>query len=420
MFSKETLNTVKRLQKARLALMRKQPFYAVLLLHMTFSLDYMCETAYTDGKRIAFCPDFIDSISDSELEFVLMHEVLHAALDHCGRTAASYDFDMFNTACDIVVNSNILYSCNMDLSAITLKEYGESMHVAPDEEEGYLYTAEEVYAMLESGMPPASGADTSGNGGEETPRKDGGFDDHTYWDSGDESDRQDRDEMREQWLQRMIEATTIANRIISNGKSGKNCGRIPLMAERLLKELTEAQTDWREILQDFVQDEINDYSFDPPDRRFQESVFLLPDFNAKESRVKNIWFVVDTSGSVCDNAIRVAYSEICAAIEQFDGKLEGKLSFMESAVTDPVPFDSVEAVLEIKPVGGGGTDFCAIFDYMNKKMADEPPSYIVIITDGYGDFPHESEAGGIPVLWLINNEEVDPPWGKTARIKVEE
>ena len=416
MFSKETLNTVKRLQKARLALMRKQPFYAVLLLHMTFSLDYMCETAYTDGKRIAFCPDFMDSISDSELEFVLMHEVLHAALDHCGRTLGSYDFDTFNTACDIVVNSNILYSCNMDLSAITLKEYGESMHVAPDGKEGYLYTAEEVYAMLQNSVTVPADA---GRNAEEIPRKDGGFDDHTYWNPGEgESDKEKNDEMREQWLQRMIEATTITNRIKANGKGQNGCGGIPLMAERLLKELMQAQTDWREILQDFVQDEINDYSFDPPDRRFQDSAFLMPDFNAKESRVKNIWFVVDTSGSICDDAIRAAYSEICAAIEQFDGKLEGKLSFMESAITDPEPFDSVGDILAIKPVGGGGTDFCTIFNYMNEKMADEPPAYIVIITDGCGVFPHESEACGIPVLWLINNEETDPPWGKAARIKV--
>ena len=78
MFSKEVLEKVRRLQSARLSLMKKQPFFAVLLLYMQFALDPMCETAYTDGARIAFCPDFIDSISDRELEFVLMHEVLHA------------------------------------------------------------------------------------------------------------------------------------------------------------------------------------------------------------------------------------------------------------------------------------------------------------------------------------------------------
>ena len=36
----------------------------------------------------------------------------------------------------------------MDKRSITLKEYGESMHVTPDGKEGYMYSAEEVYEML--------------------------------------------------------------------------------------------------------------------------------------------------------------------------------------------------------------------------------------------------------------------------------
>ena len=42
----------------------------------------------------------------------------------------------------------------------------------------------------------------------------------------------------------------------------------------------------------------------------------------------------------------------------------------------------------------------------------------IILTDGYAPFPQEKLAGGIPVLWLLNNEEVNPPWGKDARITV--
>ncbi|MDD6915617.1 MAG: hypothetical protein PUJ07_05025 [Eubacteriales bacterium] len=30
----------------------------------------------------------------------------------------------------------------------------------------------------------------------------------------------------------------------------------------------------------------------------------------------------------------------------------------------------------------------------------------------------EKLTGGIPVLWLLNNDEVDPSWGKIARITV--
>ncbi len=51
-------------------------------------------------------------------------------------------------------------------------------------------------------------------------------------------------------------------------------------------------------------------------------------------------------------------------------------------------------------------------------MQEKPPASIIILTNGYAPFPKEEPANGIPVLWLINNDQVDPPWGKIARIKV--
>ena len=116
---KKTLEIVKRLQNARLDLLRKQPFYALLLMHMKFALDNTVEHSYTDGNRICFNPDFLCEIDDGELEFVLMHNVLHAALSHPFRVQADYDLEVFDKACDIVVNSNILYSFGgTDLSKI--------------------------------------------------------------------------------------------------------------------------------------------------------------------------------------------------------------------------------------------------------------------------------------------------------------
>lgn len=52
-------------------------------------------------------------------------------------------------------------------------------------------------------------------------------------------------------------------------------------------------------------------------------------------------------------------------------------------------------------------------------MRDMMPASIIILTDGFAPFPKEKLSMGIPVLWLPNNEMVDPPWGKTARIPAE-
>jgi hypothetical protein len=138
---------IKRLLLSRMRILANNGFYGLLLMHLKFALDEECETAYTDGERIAFNPTFMDELSDSELDFVLMHEILHVVLRHCAREG-NRDHETFNIACDIVVNSNIKLSCNNDPKSITLKRWGVSMYLAPNGKEGHHYTAEEVYEML--------------------------------------------------------------------------------------------------------------------------------------------------------------------------------------------------------------------------------------------------------------------------------
>lgn len=76
---------VKRLVMSRMRLLINNGFYGLLLMHMIYSIDENCETAATDGHRIFFGPKFLDELSDSELDFIMMHEILHVVLQHCMR-----------------------------------------------------------------------------------------------------------------------------------------------------------------------------------------------------------------------------------------------------------------------------------------------------------------------------------------------
>lgn len=140
---------INRLLLARMRILCNHGFYGLLLMHMIYSIDEGCETAYTDGERIAFSPTFLEELSDKELDFVMMHEILHVVLQHCLR-GEDKDNERYNIAADIVINSTIMHENDDKASSITLSKYGESMHIAPDGKEGYLYTAEEVYEMLQS------------------------------------------------------------------------------------------------------------------------------------------------------------------------------------------------------------------------------------------------------------------------------
>lgn len=423
---------IKRLLLSRMRILCNNGFYGLLLMHMIYSIDENCETAATDGRRIFFGPKFLDELNDSELDFIMMHEILHAVLQHCLRQG-DRDNEQFNIACDIVVNSNILLSENMNLKSITLKKYGESMHLAPDGKEGYEYTAEQIYGMLPPSLsngkpkPALTGALGDNNDDEQDGDAKGSalgrakkiqaknknvkaiWDDHTRWGMDEEEEI-----LRDVWVKRFEDACeAISIRDPSNQR-----GLLPLFAERLFKELKKPQTDWRTVLTDFVQQEIVDYSFTPPDRRFDENPFFLPDFNDKDDLVEDILFMIDTSASMSDDMITAAYSEVKGAIDQFDGKLKGWLGFFDAAMVEPKPFTNEEEFRIIKPAGGGGTDFQIIFEYVQKHMQEKLPACIIILTDGFAPFPKEKLAGGIPVLWLLNNDEVDPPWGKIARITV--
>ena len=587
-FDNKTREIVQRLQAIRVKMLREQPFYAVLLMHLRFALDESTPTLYTDGERIAFNPYFVDELDDFQLQFVLMHEILHVALGHCTSEEKDFNHKAYNIACDIVVNSNIMYSLGLikekvdflgNKSGYEVKKEveidGEPLiHKAPDGIEGVELDAKEVYALLLKAYPELAkedeqkqenrdkskqgssnkksnkgkaqdgktqgasdetsddnsdeannksnqsnksntsgkenssdegeakgesddeGADSETNGdngetegadstndknddsndaGGENGDADSGsagdgdcsnmdgdtasntapggggfadgelgelddrdqdgegnsdpiysnpprnskpfneFDDHSFWDVSDELSNEQKEE-NEIWTTRMVDATEIAEQIsIEFGSTGR--GLTPLAAERVIKELKEVQTDWRTVLENFIQEEINDYSFSPPDRRFEDSPFFLPDFNEKDERIEDILFMIDTSGSMSDDQITTAYSEIKGAIDQFDGKLKGWLGFFDAVVVKPQEFENEDEFKIIRPAGGGGTSFDIIFEYVQNEMRDKPPASIIILTDGYAPFPDEKEAMGIPVLWIINNEDAQPPWGKVTRIK---
>ena len=154
-----------------------------------------------------------------------------------------------------------------------------------------------------------------------------------------------------------------------------------------------------------------------PDRRYRND-FILPSFqeNVYGDKVDKLWFLIDTSGSISDEALSEAYLEIRDSVEQI-GNLSGELSFFDTDVTEPKPFESVEELSCCEPIGGGGTSFNAIFEYLADHYENDLPNAVIILTDGYADFPDEDAALGLPVMWIIIDSDVDAPWGECIHIE---
>lgn len=410
---------MKRLLLSRLRILCNQGFYGTLLMHMGFVLDTSVKNVSANSKNIFINPEFLKRIDDKELDFVLIHEITHLSLKHNFRKRSYENKKMFDKAADIEVNSIILESFKNNTEAIAID--GQiSKHLAPNGKEGNKYSTEELYKMLcdysldSNGISIRIEKDENGitkfksSNELEDKNLSTSFDDHNKWE-------EDFDKMVEkEWEKYNLDACEVLH--IKDPSNSR--GTIPRYALREFQKLKEAKTDWRTLLNNFIQEEVNDYSFSPPDRRFDESPFFLPDFNDLDEAVKGVLFMIDTSGSMTDKEITQAYSEVKGAIDQFGGKLQGWLGFFDAAIVEPKEF--VDDIDIIHPYGGGGTDYSIIFSYVRDKMMGENISSIVILTDGFCDFPNETAAMGIPVIWLINNDLVTPPWGKVARMLGEE
>ncbi len=412
----------KKIQASRERLMSSHPFFALLLMYLRFVAVSDLKKMSTNGRCIYFSPDFLEKLYEHELDYLLCHQVMHIISGHIWRPF-DREGDDYHFACDIQINA-LLTNCGF-----TKKRYAHlgTVHrtvsdasTSPAEmtpEEIFTRLPYSLYAfdvhtrskfLMDSDLWWNEKSDT-GRGGEiilDLPETDVFLRERK--EASDECSSEEN--LKQEWQGRAASAASSA----AVGING--FGSVPDFAKRMFDKTKEPTVDWKKVLDTFVQERICDYSFAPPDRRFIDTEFFLPDFNERDFISKDVLFMVDTSGSVDDDDLAVVYSEIRGAIEQFAGKLTGKLGFFDAAVIPPISFETVGDLMRILPYGGGGTDFTVIFDYVRNHYKDELPACIVIFTDGDGPYPSQADTMGIPVLWMINNLDFTPPWGKVARI----
>ncbi len=411
-----------RIQAARASLMEKSPFFGILSMYLKFIAVDDIRNISINGQAIFFNPRFIDRLGPYELEFILCHEVMHIVRGDIWRPLGKAGDD-YHRACDIYNNDQLIH-CGWKASSFT--HFGKLQYELQWPYSGIpirTLTIEEIMGCMPFRLSSL----------DEQTRRRYMTDTDAYWDVVDSSELDGviiidhprltkyAEDLPSFWSGQTQAAADAETKAIGRNQKGgepREAGSIPEYVKRLFRKEKKQTIDWRKVLHEFLQEEINDYSFAPPDRRYAEEGFFLPDFNEKNYVPKDVLFMVDTSGSVSDRQIGRVYSEIGGAIEQFGGKLKGKLGFFDYDVKPPIAFDNIEDLSGIIPRGGGGTSFSIIFDYIRDHMADNLPAEIVIFTDGYARFPEEDAACGIPVLWVISNNAVTPPWGQVTRIDV--
>ena len=62
-----------------------------------------CPTTATDARKVYYNPEYIDTLSAAQTQFVLAHEALHCALSHFARREHRVQ-KLWDLACDFAIN----------------------------------------------------------------------------------------------------------------------------------------------------------------------------------------------------------------------------------------------------------------------------------------------------------------------------
>jgi predicted metal-dependent peptidase len=385
-----------------LRLRLKSPFFATLAMHARFVERTDIPTAATDGRDVFYNAEFLGNLTLGELDGVLLHEVLHAALGHVTRRG-SRDPQRWNIAADIVVNGLI-------------DEQGMELPGSPMRDPNLCgYSVEEVYTLLpadqsqqsvehdllEAPAGPPSLTKASGDGGEDG---DGSPNDGTS-SSKRSPGRPSVDDAKS--LERHWRAATSQAAAVARG-GGK--GQLPAGVERAFALRDYPKLDWRSVLWRFMASTATDFA--TFDRRYMYQGLYLETLEDQNLRVA---VCVDTSGSINEELISALMTEVQGVLRAYPG-LSCTLFFADAELYGPYDITSDS---ELPPAqGGGGTDFRPFFEHLKSDPpGGEPPSVGIYMTDGFGDFPADEPR--FPVLWAIVPGGLDEegfPFGEAVRL----
>lgn len=373
-----------RFVKSRVKLLKSSPFFGTILLHTEYKIDESIETAATDGTTLLLNEEWMCKQTEEHFSGVLLHEVLHMALDHVERTNDLDDMMTANIAADIVVNGIIKDNAislpkeaiyDDDLKHLSVREIYSILKQKQKEDENYLqdkYGDGEVNECLQK--------------------------------SSEQKGISQREANSEKWKNIINKAKTIS-KMKQAGVKGSGLARV-------FKELLEPTINWKDALYKYITQSRAD--FEGYDRRFVHDGMYIDDVGGNKVHVAAF---VDTSGSVDEELLQNFLSELFFAINSTRGTT-GYLYYFDTELYPQGNIEDLDGVP--KPVGLGGTSFVPIMKELNKISSENSHTNTVgiIYTDGFA--PMTWEEPETPLLWCISPggvKEENIKYGDVVRIE---
>jgi predicted metal-dependent peptidase len=386
------MTTEDKIIKSKIKIQKNNSFFAYLSLYLKFREEKNLPECYLAGVDLKgnfiYRKESIDNLKSDELTGLIAHEILHLALLHLNRIEER-DKELWNVACDIVVNHNLKengfslpkttlitdYDGHFNRDGIHIKDIGKK-------------TAEQVYKELLQN-PQTKKALGSGEGSR--------FDEHIERKNdltGKKLSQKEIKEISKEWTDKVREALTIS----------KMRGDTPKGLQRIFEQLHKEKVNWKALLNEYITNQIPySYTYAKPHKRSICVGEYMPDILKEKVEIV---IGIDTSGSIGNKELVDFISEVVGIARGYQERIDMRIITHETRVNEDyeVKNGSIEAIKKLKISGGGGTSHKEIFEKVKKYN----PQCAIFLTDGESDLD-EIDFNHYPFkkLFLISEEGTD-------------
>ena len=415
------LSAEQRIERCHVQLMKHKNFalFSGLFMIGKVSVDDKTSTACTNGMDVRYGRDFVQSLNDKQLAFLILHENMHKAYRHLVVWEKLYKRNavLANIACDYVINLQIRdydphqYDTEMPTDAegkpmgcIDEKYRGmdsQEVFLKLIEEKGEDYGKTKVYVLGtgEEGEGNGNGPDSDGEG---IPT----LDEHD-WEGAGEATQEEKNEAGKEIEQALRQGSILV------GKMGGN-------VSRGISEMLTPKIDWKEALRDFVKSMTqgkDQSSWRRLHKRYLAADLIMP--SSYSEKVGGIAIAIDTSGSIGTEELSQFLSEVKSICEEVSPE-QIDLLYWDTHVASRETYTENELAgltESTKPAGGGGTEPACVPKFMKKHNMN--PECLLMLSDGYIGHQDASDWDiQAPVLWCIKgNSRFVAPVGKTVHVE---
>ena len=366
--------SIEKLEQAKSKLMLENPYFGTLITSLELRENHTLINKRNLGDVFEYNPEYLDVLSLNEITTLLANAAMHQALFHedRGRDKVS---SVWQLASDYAINDLLVDNGFM---LPPMANYSTRFE--------RLYT-EQIYTTLLGELDI------------------------------EESDEQEEQEQQKEQVEE--EHIELKEQILSQeeyelileqlGIKLEKQGDLPKGIERFVQSTKAPQISWQEELYRYVNIHAkSDYRMFPPSKKHLYRGIALPSIHGEELKIA---VAIDTSASIDDELLKVFLAELESIMQLFT-------HYMIELIECDATVQNIQQLTPHEPListfkGGGGTDFCPVFEHL--ELSHEDFKFLIYFTDGKGNFPNYLPM--IDVLWVMPQRE-EVPFGEVLLLEI--